>query len=287
MFAQPLGSRRLRPLGVAAALACSAAVVGLTGTPSAAAAPAATVEAVSGSRLQYEAAAGQANDVTVSVRYRPDGENDGIYDVTIDDRVAITAARGSGCSHPDDADRTVVLCSISTPGDRASDLFTLGAYLGDKDDSISVASGNKAYLQFHGGAGNDTIKGDDSTAVYGEDGDDRLRHGGGVYGEGLFGGAGNDTLTDCNSDCDGGTGNDTLRAVRGSGDYTLTGGDGNDTVYGSGDGDKILGGRGNDKLYGNAGNDTVYGNSGDDLLHGGTGNDTLSGGPGTDRVYQD
>ncbi|MEU6992080.1 calcium-binding protein [Streptomyces sp. NPDC046465] len=290
MFARPLQNRRLRTVGVVAALTCSAAVAGLTGTPALAAddaAATATVEAVSGSRLEYKAAAGQVNTLAVSVRYRPDGENDGYFDVTLDDRVAITTAADSGCGHPDAADRTRVICTISQPGDRASDLFTLGGYLGDKDDTVTVAPGNRAYLQFHGQAGNDTLKGDARVAQYGEDGDDHLEGGGGVYGEGSFGGPGKDTLTRCASDCDGGTGNDTLRSVPGGEARTLTGGDGNDSVHGSSDAEKILGGRGNDKLYGGAGDDSLYGNSGDDLLHGGAGNDTLSGGPGTDKVYQD
>ncbi|MCF3121148.1 calcium-binding protein [Streptomyces arenae] len=287
MFARTLRPRVIRPLGVAAALACTAAVTGLTGTPAVAAAPTATVDAVSGSRLSYEAAPGQVNDVTVTTRYRQVDEWEGVYDVTIDDRVAITAQQGSGCTHPDSADRTRVTCTIAAPGDRASDLITLGLHLGDKNDKATIAPGNHAYLQIHGGAGNDTLKGDGSTAQYGEDGDDRLDNGGGVYGEGSFGGAGDDTLTHCVHDCDGGAGNDTLYGDAGGDGHTLTGGDGDDTVHGSADGEKILGGRGNDKLYGGAGDDTIYGNSGDDLLHGGAGQDFLSGGPGTNRVYQD
>ncbi|MET7363767.1 calcium-binding protein [Streptomyces sp. NPDC005562] len=293
MFARPLRTHRLRPLGVAAVLGCSAVLAGLTGAPSAtaaaptAAAPAATVQPVSGSRLEYRAAPGQVNQLDVKTRYRSVGENEGVYDVTLDDRVAITTPDGSGCGHPDAADLTRVLCTIADPGDRASDLTTLGAYVGDKDDSVTVAAGNSAYLQFHGEAGNDTLKGDLSTALYGEDGADHLDTSGGVYSEGSFGGAGNDTLTHCVSDCDGGPGNDTLRAASGTVDHTLTGGDGDDTVYGNADGERILGGRGNDKLYGAAGDDVIYGNSGDDLLHGGPGNDTLSGGPGRNKVYQD
>ncbi|MEU7581163.1 calcium-binding protein [Streptomyces sp. NPDC041068] len=288
MFARSLRTHGLRPLGVAAALACTAAVVGLTGPQAQAAdATTATVEAVSGSRLSYTAAPGQVNDVTVTTKYRQIDEYEYVFDVTIDDRVAISVATDTECTYPDGSDRTTVTCTIADPGDRASDLITLGSYLGDKDDKLTVAAGNHAYLQTHGGTGNDVLKGDGSTSQYGEDGADRLEGGGGVYGEGSFGGAGDDTLTRCRYDCDGGAGNDTLQGISGGQGHTLTGGDGDDTIRGSKDGEKILGGRGNDKLYGEAGDDVIYGNSGDDLLHGGPGNDTLSGGPGTNKVYQD
>ncbi|WP_408591578.1 M10 family metallopeptidase C-terminal domain-containing protein [Novosphingobium sp.] len=149
-----------------------------------------------------------------------------------------------------------------------------------------------------GGAGNDTIDGNDANnSLDGGAGDDMLNG----YG-------GNDTLL-------GGAGNDILNG--GAGANTLNGGDGTDTasyaaattaitaslavttaqVTGGGGTDSfisienLIGGARADKLTGNdaantldggAGTDTLVGGGGNDVLIGGTGKDLLTGGAGAD-----
>ncbi|MFV0492090.1 MAG: Hint domain-containing protein [Pseudorhodobacter sp.] len=129
-----------------------------------------------------------------------------------------------------------------------------------------------------GGAGNDTIYGDQGNDTIGAGADDDI----------VYGGSGNDSIQ-------GGT-NTT------AGD-TLSGGDGSDTIYGdnigddtSGGGDFILGGAGNDLIHGQAGNDalsggtdndTIFGGIGDDNLTGNSGNDSIDGGEGNDTLLGD
>ncbi|MFD9076797.1 calcium-binding protein [Streptomyces lasiicapitis] len=278
-------TRRTRPLGLATALACAAGIgtATLTAAPAATAAPAPTTAQVKPDlKVHYTAAAGQANDVTITYKFRDDGSHSGLYDFTLDDRVPLTA--GAGCAHPDRADRTKVVCTVPPPGDSASDLEKLIADTGDGNDRITVDPGNNAYLTLHGGKGDDTLKANGYVTIHGDAGADRTTGGGGAWGEGAFGGAGDDTMTGCASACDGGTGNDTLTGT--DRPNSLAGGDGNDTVRGKAGKDDIRGGRGDDKLYGDRSDDTVFGNSGNDLLRGGAGNDKLSGGPGRDDVRQ-
>ncbi|MET7981361.1 calcium-binding protein [Streptomyces sp. NPDC005281] len=274
---------------VAATAAVSAAVV----APTASAATAASATAVStGQKLYYTAAAGQTNHLKISWALGatdPDSQlADYIY--TFDDTVRISL--GAGCVRPSSGDTTQAVCTVTEPNTSASDLDTLIVSLGDGNDSATVDPGNVGYSRIYGGTGNDTLTGHGRDVLYGQDGKDHLS-GGGVYGEGAFGGAGDDTLTSCGYTCHGGAGNDVLSGdvSEADGSYvdydnSLYGDDGNDTIYGNAGADLIQGGRGNDRLYGGSGNDKIYGNSGNDLLHGGPGTDTLSGGPGTDHVYQ-
>jgi Ca2+-binding RTX toxin-like protein len=90
----------------------------------------------------------------------------------------------------------------------------------------------------------------------------------------VIGGAGGDTLTgdDADNQLSGGLGNDTLNG--GLGNDTLNGGLGNDTLNGGAGNDTLYGNDGNDTLNGDAGNDTLYGNAGTDSLNGGAGDDT-------------
>ncbi|WP_305785874.1 calcium-binding protein [Symbioplanes lichenis] len=130
---------------------------------------------------------------------------------------------------------------------------------------VSVSLGNK----------NDTLvnKTAVTSGVYGQAGNDTLT--GGSGGDTFYGGAGNDTLA-------GGTGgdhlygeagNDTLRG--GSAYDYLAGGPGADKIYGGDGGDTVLGGSGNDLLYGENGNDQLWGESGSDKVYGGAGDDNL------------
>lgn len=119
-----------------------------------------------------------------------------------------------------------------------------------------------------------------------------LRADGGVGGDYLLDGAGNDILS-------GGPGGDVW--IAGGGTDVFTGGDGDDTVDYSGRGGAVLirlngtpvsGEAGeNDTVgadvegaLGGAGNDTIVGNDLGDRLYGSGGNDTITGGAGEDRV---
>ncbi len=129
--------------------------------------------------------------------------------------------------------------------------------------------------------------------------------------ERLLGGAGNDTLTGNNATnvLSGAAGDDVLDPGRGASDLML-GGDGIDTVSyatrtlpvtADADGvaddgeagdahtigtdvENLTGGSGNDRLAGTAGANTLSGGSGNDVLDGGAGPDLLLGGAGTDTA---
>ncbi|MFF3406458.1 calcium-binding protein [Streptomyces sp. NPDC002742] len=289
-------TRHTVTLPKALALAAVTVVVSATvAVPTAAgAATSRSATAVStGQKLYYTAAAGQTNHLKITWALGatdPDSQlADYIY--TFDDTVKISL--GAGCVRPPSGDSTIAVCTVTEPDTSASDLETLIVSLGDGNDTATVDPDNNGYSSIYGGTGNDTLVGYGRDVLYGQDGNDHLSGGGGVYGEGAFGGAGNDTLTSCGYTCHGGAGNDVLRG--GDAEYdpqnadydnSLYGDDGNDTIYGNAGADLIQGGRGNDSLHGGTGADKIYGNSGNDLLHGDAGADVLSGGPGNDRVYQ-
>jgi Ca2+-binding RTX toxin-like protein len=242
-----------------------------------------------GGALWYSAGAGQVNNLTVTAKYvdlDPSAYGDDVV-ITFRDKFDITIPT-SVCRYPSATDHKVAECTVD-----ADDSDRYGADLGDGNDTATVTG---ALASVSGGKGNDVIKGDSAAVLFGDDGNDRIDGGGGLYGEGSFGGAGNDTMTNCDTGCTGGPGNDSLTGkASGQDSNGLFGDDGNDVIHGGagadvveggkGD-DKLYGGSGNDKISGGSGNDKIYGNSGNDLLHGGTGTDTLSGGPGTDKVYQ-
>lgn len=109
-------------------------------------------------------------------------------------------------------------------------------------------------------AGNDSITGTD------------------LYGNNLYGGAGNDTIN-------GHKGEDSLAG--GTGDDTLDGKAGNDLLTGDAGNDTLKGGAGDDRLRGDAGNDILDGGAGNDVLLGGAGTDTLKGSAGADTFVFD
>jgi len=242
--------------------------------------------------LWYKAASGQTNRLTVSMRIDDrDGGNDVYYLLTFRDRAPITIDKSAAdkyeCVHPSATDRTFARCAVHIPvGSDDTDIYDVD--LGDGNDTATIAANNHAYATVYGGKGNDVLIGNGYTVLYGQDGNDRTVGGGGVWGNGARGGAGNDVLTGCSVACYGDAGNDSLTGDvdEDGADNTLNGGDGNDVLYGRSGDDVLYGGRGNDRLYGEKGNDTLWGNSGNDTLHGGPGTDRLSGGPGADRVYQ-
>ena len=118
---------------------------------------------------------------------------------------------------------------------------------GTSANAISVASNFTGPVTLNGGAGNDTLFGNQ-------------------FGDVLNGDAGNDSLNG------------------GFGDDTLGGGDGNDTLIGHVGNDSLDGGAGADIGLGGFGNDAVLGGAGRDLLIGGYGLDVVSGGDDEDIV---
>lgn len=273
----------------------------LAASPAGAATPSATAAYnASDQAIDYTAAAGQADKVTIT------SSTATLSDITyvIDGTVPITA--GDGCTYPSSTDHTKVSCTVTTY-DTEDPYPTLKVDLGDGDDTAAYDNTtNQAYYfaSFDLGAGKDTYTetgrvGGDSvdggtdddnltvgpdTVVLGGDGNDTLHAGAGSIAQGN---AGNDTIYSNGSDssADGGAGNDVLYG--GDGRQDLSGGDDNDHIYGGKGDDFLYGGKGNDVIYGNSGTDTIYGNSGDDSLYGGPGSDVLSGGPGTNIVHQD
>ncbi|MFT5523927.1 MAG: Ca2+-binding RTX toxin-like protein [Pirellulaceae bacterium] len=134
-----------------------------------------------------------------------------------------------------------------------------------------------------GGGGNDDVALLNSVdaafagaiALYGNDGNDKLRAtpvgisvllDGGDGDDRLFGGQADDYLI-------GGAGDDRLFGL--GGDDVLEGGDGDDRLFGLSGNDILDGGDGDDRLLAGDGDDWLSGGLGNDLLHGGTGNDAL------------
>jgi serralysin len=119
-------------------------------------------------------------------------------------------------------------------------------FCGSGDDSVIAGAGNDT---IHGGAGFDQL--------HGQEGNDVITGGGGPanppFGDWLFGGDGDDTLT-------------------GSGYGQVLGQGDNDTLYG-GVQDLVMGGAGNDIIIGGAGFQRIIGETGDDTLTGGADGD--------------
>ncbi|MGP3966614.1 calcium-binding protein [Streptomyces sp. 6N223] len=253
----------LSALGVAS-LAGSAAAFGLWAPPASAAQQGATAEVPNGSVIEYRAAVGQVNEVTVT-----DGTER--LQVVIDDVVPIEA--GAGCTHPDEADATRVMCTITA--DPEEPHLRVELFLDDGDDTLDA--GASVWQVVHGGAGDDVLTDSGGSLLYnefnGDDGDDTI-----TGAEWQIGGGGSDTLTgtDRDDNLNGQWGNDTIHA-----------GDGADWLKGAAGDDELHAGAGNDSVHGNAGNDTMFGDAGDDVLEGGQGTDQIDGGTGDDVIHQD
>jgi trimeric autotransporter adhesin len=120
--------------------------------------------------------------------------------------------------------------------------------------------------------------------VLGTSGDDVLSSTVGVRST-VNGGAGNDTIAgnQFNGTLNGDGGNDTISG--GSGNETLNGGDGDDALYGGAGADYLSGGAGNDILKGGfaADGDPSASEEDRDTLEGGTGDDYMAGGWGGNR----
>jgi Ca2+-binding RTX toxin-like protein len=117
-------------------------------------------------------------------------------------------------------------------------------YGGDGDDVVlgfegnDIVNGGNGFDQLVGGDGNDVMDGGAT---------------GGIYGDRLFGDAGDDTLTvSDNGWAWGGADNDTITGAAGT---WLKGDEGNDTIVGLAGAQQIVGGSGDDVLTGGADND--------------------------------
>ncbi|WOX11629.1 calcium-binding protein [Streptomyces sp. N50] len=283
-------------LAVGAGLAVTVALPATAGAVTTSTSASVTTDSA-GRRIQYTAAPGQTNKVTVTVT-----SGDRVHRTyVIDDVVPITIESGTPCTRPDSADLTRISCT----GERTDSVLAMS--LADGDDTVTytnatgqngttgqvdLGSGNdrstdtttSGFHEVYGGPGDDTITGVGTMWVQGGDGKDTIHVGAHSH---AMGENGVDTIY-ADGDgamADGGRGNDFLYG--GPGGQLLQGGtDGNDTIRGGTGNDQLYGQTGNDILYGNSGNDTIYGNSGNDQLYGGPGTDTLSGGPGRNVVHQ-
>jgi serralysin len=100
--------------------------------------------------------------------------------------------------------------------------------------------------------------------------------------EDAIGGAGADTIfgNDSTNRLNGGNGADTIYG-NAKKDYLFGEGD-EDSLYGGGGNDRLKGGGQSDDIFGDGGNDKIFGGSGKDVLEGGKGDDELTGGNGAD-----
>jgi Ca2+-binding RTX toxin-like protein len=236
------------------------------------------------SRLEYNAAAGEVNALTVALSGN---------ELQFTDTGA-TIEAGSGCTATDAHNVTCKSAGLTID-------------LGDQDDTFDstlpggvTVTGGQGHDKLHGGTGADRLDG-------------------GAGRDELTGGAGDDTLipedatTLAEDVVDGGPGDQDLvsydgrttavtvdlrsTAKPGSGDRitgveNVVGGSGNDVLYapdipsGGPDADDTYlgGGPGNDRLVGNTANDVISGGAGNDVLLGGPGSDVLEGDEGNDRV---
>ena len=178
-------------------------------------------------------------------------------------------------------------------GGAGTDTVDATAFVGDANIDLSGFTPGNDVENALGGAGNDTLTGNNlRNLLVGNDGDDTLS--GGAGNDRLRGGNGNDDYT-------GGTGADrvsfagsenrinadmSLGFASGQGDDSF--GDFIEIVIGSAHNDVIVGGGAsvapNFRFIGKGGNDRLTGSNGNDTLNGGAGNDTLRGGAGDDDL---
>ena len=185
---------------------------------------------VNGNTLTFDPPAGLAPDTA--------------YEVWITSG-AITDLSGNPLLHPNVADFAYALTESFTTSIATAPVNAAGTANND-----TIHGSNFADTISGGSGGRDTL--------WGHDGDDVL-HGGNeppdtsgnilnIFGDFLYGGAGNDIL------------------------------------HGNSGQDQLYGGTGDDRLVGGADGDFLYGGDGKDLLDGGAGNDVLDGGAGIDRA---
>ncbi|HEX2232553.1 MAG TPA: hypothetical protein VHG69_04230 [Thermoleophilaceae bacterium] len=257
--------------------------------------------------LVYEAAAGEANRVTVS----GEGDAGGTTALVVRDLAGVVP--GPGCQRQDPADSTHVRCPV--PSGATAESFQ--ATLGDANDTLTLLQTAVALVgHVEAGPGNDRLV--SSGTMIGGPGNDSMRGGdiGDLFDEGdagngrdrIVGGGGIDHLTyegrsrsvtvDLAGDRDDGERGE--RDLVGSTVEALTGGRGEDrlignrrhnTLSGLQGADVLIGGRGDDGLYAHdivrprgRTADRLSGGRGEDILVGSNGANRLNGGPGRDRL---
>jgi hypothetical protein len=228
-------------------------------------------------RVEYEAAAGERNDVSVIA---PNGMRNANGPITIGDSGA-TVDAGQGCTQ-DDPHR--VTCRLP----HFDGTHRVQVLLGDQDDAVRSDTWP---ILARGGPGSDRVTGGPGV--------DRLD--GGPGEDVVDGGVGEGDVADYSdradavsvdmaagtmSDATGDT--DKLQNIEGAaggeGSDALTGGPARDLIDGGGGADVLRGLGGADEVNGGAGEDQVEGGDGDDVVEGGRGADALDGGAGDDSL---
>lgn len=188
------------------------------------------------------------------------------------------------------------LLSFLKPEDHGNDVINAG-------DGNDIAYGQGGDDEVNGGAGDDTLYGDDRRLEYtpvSRHGNDHLDGGDGndvIFGGGLsdviLGGEGNDSMWGDSGAYDAGSPEYLDPALHG--DDFIDGQGGDDYLQGEGGDDTLFGGSGADTLFGDdaesrlpvGGDDYLDGGEGDDQISGGGGSDVLFGGDGNDLLYAD
>lgn len=245
-------------------------------------AEAATVGYSFGSRITYQATAGEQNRLVVSKA--PAGPA-GITRVSLRDEGA-TVVIGSTpgffgmCVQ---VDQHEVMCN------QRDAIAEVRATLADGNDYAKIGVG---FGQLFGGAGDDELHGGSATfgdTIQGGPGNDILNGGGGLADQvayndrsvpvtvdlqaGIGGALGEvDTLTGF-EDVVGGSAGDTLKGGDTAPQYILSGGNGNDVIEGGSARVVGWGGNGNDVLTGGGGTDQLEGGAGADVIGGSGGGD--------------
>lgn len=229
----------------------------------------------SGSRINYTAASGETNRVTIS-KLSPGPA--GITRVRVRDegaQIILPGAPGffGACNL---VDQYEAVCH------QREQIVEARVQLGDGDDYVKLETG---FGQLFGGAGDDEIHGGNATfgdAIQGGTGDDVLNGGGGLGDQVAY----NDRSVPVTVDLQAGTGGAAGESDTLSGFEIVLGGSGSDTLRG---GDTapaydISGGNGNDTIEGGSARVVAWGGNGNDVLTGGAGTDQLEGGPGADVI---
>ena len=246
--------------------------------------------------LEFNAGAGEANDVTVTIA-------GGVFTVT-DSRSA--ALRRNNCTAVNANQATCTGPVVDSATLRLEDLADRAQVsIGLRQSFISGGEGGDSltggpgFDGFDPGLGDDTINGRGSFDFVGDngsgDGADSVAGGSGFDSFGYVQHAGGvrvdtDGVADDGEGCPGaGCEGDNIRAdvesISGTeGDDTIRGGKAPNSIFAAGGDDTVDGGRGPDTVGGGEGDDTVRGGAGADQVFGSEGRDRELGGAGDDTV---
>jgi Ca2+-binding RTX toxin-like protein len=215
------------------------------------------------STITYKAAAGQANNVSISL-------SGSTY--TLSDPGANVAA-GAGCTQVNANQATCPSTGVQKIHVRA----------GDGNDTVVLASSVTADSQLYGEAGNDSLTGGSGNdSIAGGAGTDNIDGAGGAADAADY----SESTTPLTLSLDG-VAND---GAVGEGDNVsvntenVDGGSAADTITGSSAANRLDGEGGDDVINGNDGADLIYGRRGSNTLRGGNGNDAIAGGMNSDLV---